>query len=151
MFSLRNLLHQARYVRPIPTLKLHNYCTQVTKESGDDFSETKRRDNINRHQLKTFGGYVFECLPKYIQKVQMTYSGELEILVVPEGILCAIQFLKDHHNCQFEVMSEITSIDVPCRVYRFELIYNLLSLRFNSRIRVSFILIWISKLKYVFR
>merc|ERR1719482_556521 len=48
-----------------------------------------------------------------------------------------INFLKNHHNCQFTNVSDITAIDVPTRQYRFELIYNILSVRYNARIRVK--------------
>lgn len=90
-----------------------------------------------QEQLENFGQYVAECLPKYVQRVQMTPQGELEVLIAPEGVVPVMQFLKDHHNCQFENLSDIAGMDVPTRQYRFEIIYNLLSLRYNSRIRVK--------------
>ncbi|GJQ71048.1 Ndufs3 [Trypoxylus dichotomus] len=99
---------------------------------------TVRKPNlVQRNQLKDFGKYVAECLPKFIQKVQITSGDELELLIAPEGVLPVLQFLKDHHNAQFANLSDITAIDVPSRQYRFEIIYNILSLRFNSRIRVK--------------
>ncbi|KAJ8930266.1 hypothetical protein NQ314_016944 [Rhamnusium bicolor] len=61
-----------------------------------------------REQLKCFGNYVADCIPKFGQKVQMTSCGELEFLVEPEGIQCVIQFLKDHQFCQFEILMDIT-------------------------------------------
>lgn len=61
----------------------------------------------------------------------------MEILIAPEGVVPVLQFLKDHHNAQFVNLADICGMDVPSRHYRFEIIYNLLSLRFNSRIRVK--------------
>ncbi|XP_055370856.1 NADH dehydrogenase [ubiquinone] iron-sulfur protein 3, mitochondrial [Condylostylus longicornis] len=90
-----------------------------------------------RSQLTGFGKYVLECLPKYVQRVQLTSGNELEVLVVPEGITQVLQFLKDHQNSQFTNLVDIAGMDVPCRQYRFEIIYNILSLRYNSRIRVK--------------
>lgn len=87
--------------------------------------------------MTEFGKYVAECLPKYVQKAQLTAGDELEILIVPEGIVPVLQFLKDHHNSQFSNLTDIAGMDIPCRQYRFEVIYNILSLRFNSRIRVK--------------
>uniref|UniRef100_J3JXJ3 NADH dehydrogenase [ubiquinone] iron-sulfur protein 3, mitochondrial n=1 Tax=Dendroctonus ponderosae TaxID=77166 RepID=J3JXJ3_DENPD len=87
--------------------------------------------------LKEFGAYVNECLPKFVQKVQFNHCKELEIMVAPDGLLPTMQFLKDHHNSQMECLMEVCAIDVPGRVFRFELIYNLLSLRYKSRIRVK--------------
>lgn len=97
----------------------------------------RKFDAIQRSQLTDFGKYVAECLPKYVQKVQLTAGDELEILTAPEGVIPVLQFLKDHHNTQFASLVDIAGMDVPTRQYRFEVIYNLLSLRFNSRIRVK--------------
>ena len=45
-------------------------------------------------------------------------------------------FLRDNHNCQFSQLIDITALDIPTKVYRFEVVYILLSLHFNSRIRI---------------
>lgn len=58
-------------------------------------------------------------------------------MICPEGVVPVLQFLKDHHNAQFASLVDIAGMDVPCRQYRFEVIYNLLSLRYNSRIRIK--------------
>ncbi|XP_023020445.1 NADH:ubiquinone oxidoreductase core subunit S3 [Leptinotarsa decemlineata] len=99
---------------------------------------TVRKINVvASSQLSDFGKYVAECLPKYIQKVQITAGDELELLIVPDGVLPVLQFLKDHHNAQFSNLVDIAGMDVPSRSNRFEVIYNILSLRYNSRIRVK--------------
>lgn len=97
----------------------------------------RKPDLLVRSQLKDFGQYVAECLPKFVQKIQLTAGDELEVLVVPDGIIPVLQFLKDHHNAQFASLVDIAGMDVPNRPYRFEVIYNLLSIRFNTRIRVK--------------
>ncbi|KAK9499386.1 hypothetical protein O3M35_002432 [Rhynocoris fuscipes] len=97
----------------------------------------KPESHISRTMLTNFGSYIAECIPKYIQKVQITSGDELEVLIHPEGVLPVLQFLKDHHNAQFVNLVDIAGVDVPSRQYRFEIVYNLLSLRFNSRIRVK--------------
>ncbi|ERL87389.1 NADH dehydrogenase [ubiquinone] iron-sulfur protein 3, mitochondrial [Dendroctonus ponderosae] len=97
----------------------------------------RKSDPVQRSQLKDFGKYVADCLPKYVETAQITHGDELELLISPDGVVPVLQFLKDHHNCQFTNLSDIAGMDVPSRTYRFELIYNLLSLRFNSRIRVK--------------
>jgi len=80
---------------------------------------------------------VAECMPKYVQKVQISAGNELEVLIAPEGVVPVLTFLRDHTNAQFRSLSDLCGMDVPSRPYRFEVIYNLLSLRFNSRIRVK--------------
>lgn len=85
------------------------------------FSATVRKANpLVRTHLTDFGQYVYECLPKYVQKVQLTAGDELEILICPEGIIPVLQFLKDHHNAQFSNLTDIAGMDVPSRPYRFE-------------------------------
>lgn len=97
----------------------------------------KSMDPVARQNLTDFGQYVAECMPKYVQKVQLTAGDELEVLIAPEGVLPVISFLKEHHNAQFASLADIAGLDMPTREYRFEIVYNLLSLRYNSRIRVK--------------
>ncbi|KAM3959387.1 NADH:ubiquinone oxidoreductase core subunit S3 [Aphomia sociella] len=94
-------------------------------------------DPLQKAQLVDFGKYVAECLPKYVQKVQLTAGNELEVLIPPDGVIPVLQFLKDHQSAQFTNLVDIAGMDVPTRTNRFEIIYNLLSLRYNARIRVK--------------
>lgn len=73
-----------------------------------------------RSDLTEFGRYIAECLPKFIQKSQVTVCDELELLVSPIGIVPVLSFLKDHHNAQFENLTDICGMDVPSRECRFE-------------------------------
>ncbi|GAV09013.1 hypothetical protein RvY_18619 [Ramazzottius varieornatus] len=97
----------------------------------------RRHDGKLRENLANFGQFVASCMPRFVQKVLVTGTDELEILIAPEGIVPVIQFLKCHHNCMFWSFIDLAAMDVPTREYRFELIYNLLSLQYNSRIRVK--------------
>ncbi|XP_062610961.1 NADH dehydrogenase [ubiquinone] iron-sulfur protein 3, mitochondrial-like isoform X1 [Saccostrea cucullata] len=89
-----------------------------------------------KKQLEDFGQYVGQCLSKYVQTVRLMSGDELEILIHPEGIVPTLSFLKDHHNSQFTNIVDIACVDVPTRANRFEIVYNLLSIKYNSRIRV---------------
>ncbi|XP_067902540.1 NADH dehydrogenase [ubiquinone] iron-sulfur protein 3, mitochondrial [Heterodontus francisci] len=95
------------------------------------------KNELQRNQLSAFGEYVAEILPKYIQQVQVTCFSELEILIHPDGIIPVLTFLRDHTNAQFKSLADETAVDIPSRPFRFEIVYNLLSLQFNSRIRVK--------------
>ena len=97
----------------------------------------RKFDPVQRQELTEFGKYVAECMPKYVQKVQLTAGDELEILIAPEGVVPVLSFLKDHHNAQFASLADIAGVDIPTREFRFEIVYNLLSLRYNARIRVK--------------
>ncbi|XP_004519897.1 NADH dehydrogenase [ubiquinone] iron-sulfur protein 3, mitochondrial isoform X2 [Ceratitis capitata] len=111
--------------------------TPAAPPAVEDKPTFRKPNEAARIDLSNFGRYVAECLPKYVQKVQLTAGDELEVLIAPEGVVPVLQFLKDNHLAQFSNLVDIAGMDVPSRQYRFEVIYNLLSLRFNSRIRVK--------------
>ena len=92
---------------------------------------------MQRENLTDFGKYVADCMPRFVQKVQLTAGDELEILIAPDGIIPVLSFLKDHHNAQFVSLVDIAGLDMPTRQFRFEVVYNLLSIRYNARIRVK--------------
>jgi NADH/F420H2 dehydrogenase subunit C len=48
-----------------------------------------------------------------------------------------IFYLQKHTLCQFKSLIDITAVDYPDRKERFEVVYQLLSIRFNKRITVK--------------
>jgi NADH-quinone oxidoreductase subunit C len=48
-----------------------------------------------------------------------------------------LRFLRDDPKCRFSVLCDICGVDFPDRPLRFEVVYNLLSLSLNHRIRVK--------------
>ena len=62
---------------------------------------------------------------------------ELCITVPREDICKALTFLRDDQECLFTILIDITAVDFPDRTERFEVVYNLLSMRMNQRIRVK--------------
>mgnify|MGYP001949589023 CR=1 FL=1 len=51
-------------------------------------------------------------------------------------ILNFLTFLKNHTNSQYKVLSDICAVDFPQKENRFEVVYNLLSIAYNSRITI---------------
>jgi len=99
----------------------------------------RKIDQLEKSNLTEFGRYVAECLPKYVQKVQIACGNELEILIAPEGILPVLYFLKDHHACQFANLSDIAGMDIPSRSFRFEVGFYYLLPKCCHKHYVSFI------------
>ncbi|XP_047025147.1 NADH dehydrogenase [ubiquinone] iron-sulfur protein 3, mitochondrial-like [Helicoverpa zea] len=97
----------------------------------------RRHDNAKRQRLYEYGIYVAACLPKWVQKVQLQQTDELEVLIAPEGLFQVLSFMRLHQNACFAQCSSATAIDVPSRPFRFEVEYDLLSFRFGERIRVK--------------
>ncbi|XP_006897371.1 PREDICTED: NADH dehydrogenase [ubiquinone] iron-sulfur protein 3, mitochondrial-like, partial [Elephantulus edwardii] len=87
---------------------------------------------------KRLSSYSFlKKLLAHVQQVQVTCFNELEIYIHPDGIIPELTFLRDHTNAQFRSLADLTAVDIPTRKNRFEIVYNLLSLSFNPRIRVK--------------
>ncbi len=42
------------------------------------------------------------------------------MLIHPEGVIPVLTFLRDHQNAQFRQLVDITALDIPKKVYRFE-------------------------------
>jgi len=63
--------------------------------------------------------------------------GELMVQVRADHIVEVMTFLRDDSNCQFAMLIDICGVDYPDRPHRFEVVYHLLSLRLNQRIRVK--------------
>ena len=76
-------------------------------------------------------------LPKYVQAAQVTHVSELEIMVAPSAIIPVLTFLRDHGPAQFKSLVDVAGVDIISRKNRFEVVYNLLSVANNARIRVK--------------
>ncbi|ROW01346.1 hypothetical protein VMCG_05881 [Cytospora schulzeri] len=86
--------------------------------------------------LHRYGSWLMACLPKYIQQFSV-WKDELTIYICPSGVIPVFSFLKYNTAAEFTQVSTITAVDFPTRDQRFEVVYNLLSVRHNSRIRVK--------------
>ena len=62
---------------------------------------------------------------------------ELCVVVKRASILPVLTFLRDDAACQFRQLVDVCGADYPDRPERFEVVYNLLSLTQNTRIRVK--------------
>lgn len=84
-------------------------------------------------------------LQKYIQYLKgllpirniSIEADEVVILVAPQHLFIVSLFLKNHTQSQFGLLSCISGVDYPHEGQRFEIVYDLLSLRFNTRIRLK--------------
>lgn len=87
-------------------------------------------------ELHKFGKYIMGCLPKYIQQFSV-WKDELTIYIAPSAVRPVMIFLKNHTPAQFKSTMDVTAADYPSRTNRFDVVYNMLSVRHNSRIRVK--------------
>jgi NADH-quinone oxidoreductase subunit C len=86
--------------------------------------------------LRDLGEYVQAAMPEQVESVDASRD-ELVIIVRRESVVRVLTFLRDDVNCQFKQLVDVCGVDYPGRVERFEVVYNLLSLSHNRRIRVK--------------
>ena len=63
--------------------------------------------------------------------------GELTIVVQANSIIRVLTYLRDDTNCLFTMLVDLCGVDYPEREQRFDVVYHLLSVRQNQRIRVK--------------
>ena len=84
-------------------------------------------------------------LSKYLEsgvlddtKIVSNLENDMLILTVnAESIVSVLTFLRDDARCQFKQLIDLTAVDYPENEKRFEVVYNLLSIRYNNRIVVK--------------
>lgn len=62
---------------------------------------------------------------------------ELTVSAPLPRIVEALRFLRDHPDYSFEVLVDLTAVDYPERTQRFDVVYHLLSMSKNRRLRVK--------------
>ena len=63
--------------------------------------------------------------------------GELTVMATPETVVGLLLFLRDDQVCKFSTLIDICGADYPERPKRFDVVYHLLSMYRNQRIRVK--------------
>ena len=86
--------------------------------------------------LHQYGQYLMSCLPKHIQQFTV-WKDELAIYIPPTSVIPVFTFLKYHTAAEYTMVADVTAVDYPTKPKRFEVVYNMLSVRYNSRIRVK--------------
>ncbi len=86
--------------------------------------------------LKDLGEYIATALPNDVIATDVMLD-ELIVSVRGAAIVRVLTFLRDDTNCQFKLLMDLCGVDYPEREQRFEVVYNLLSLKQNQRVRVK--------------
>ena len=92
--------------------------------------------NFSKVLKLDYGNYLISCLPNYINTITFSLK-ELTILVNSNDIHRVLSFLKKDTSSLFDMLIDITVIDYPENDKRFEVVYLLLSLSYNTRIKVK--------------
>ena len=86
-------------------------------------------------RLDALGKTIVSALPGSASAHEVTFN-QLTVAVKAERIVEVVRYLRDDPGCRFISFIEVTAVDYPRREQRFDLIYNLLSPAFNTRVRL---------------
>ena len=86
--------------------------------------------------LEELGQHVASVLSDQVMGNSIAHD-ELMVTARAEQIVKVVTFLRDDPMCLFKVLVDICGTDYPERPKRFDVVYNLLSLVHNQRIRIK--------------
>ncbi|PHS38114.1 MAG: NADH-quinone oxidoreductase subunit C [Robiginitomaculum sp.] len=88
------------------------------------------------NDLENLKGHILAALDSSLNGAHIT-NGELVLEARREDIAGTIAFLRDDPVCKFTTLIDICGVDYPGRERRFDVVYHLLSMQLNHRIRVK--------------
>src|SRR6185437_12565190 len=86
--------------------------------------------------LKILGDHIAQAFPQDVTATAIAHE-ELMVEVRRDAVTRVLAFLRDDPKCLFEVLVDICGVDYPDRPERFDVVYNLLSVKKNLRVRVK--------------
>jgi NADH-quinone oxidoreductase subunit C len=86
--------------------------------------------------LQDLAEYVRAALPGAVTATEIRH-GELCVKVARDALLRVLALLRDDRKCRFTMLCDIAGVDYPDRPSRFDVVYNLLSIGLNQRIRLK--------------
>lgn len=90
---------------------------------------------MDTQALSELAAHIESRMPDAVRSWQIRV-GELTLLAERDHIVPLLRFLRDDQQCNFETFIDVCGVDYPERSERFEVVYHLLSMRMNHRIRV---------------
>ena len=91
---------------------------------------------MNTKALHSLGEDIAQALKNEVSSFAVARD-ELTIEVHADRIQRVLTYLRDDSECKFKTLVDITGVDWPDREPRFDVVYHLLSMHLNQRIRVK--------------
>ena len=85
---------------------------------------------------RELGDFIAAALGGAVEHVEVKL-GELMVTCTPDDLVKVMKLLRNDSNCRFEMLIDVCGVDYPEREKRFDVVYNLLSLKNNQRVRVK--------------
>jgi NADH-quinone oxidoreductase subunit C len=86
--------------------------------------------------LKELGEHIAGLLENEVTGFDVAFD-ELTVFARAEQIVKVLKCLRDDPGCRFSVLVDLCGVDYPGRAKRFDVVYHLLSLHQNHRVRVK--------------
>lgn len=88
-------------------------------------------------ELLELAEMITEKLSSAVLSSAVNPVGELVLTVAPQRIAECAELLRTDRSCRFSTLVDITAVDYPGREKRFDVVYHLLSMYSNQRIRLK--------------
>lgn len=76
-------------------------------------------------------------MPKWIARLEVVRHELVLVLQDVSYVLPCLTVCNLHTNMQCKMLIDVTAVDYPSRAQRFEVVYNLLSVQYNMRLRIK--------------
>ena len=87
--------------------------------------------------LHELGEHIKSARPDCVLDYHVSPVGELTMQIALSSLVSLCEFLKSDRNCQFSTLVDITAVDYPAREVRYDVVYHLLSMYQNHRVRLK--------------
>ena len=86
--------------------------------------------------LEELGAHIASSMTSAVEAHAVSF-GELTVNARAEQIVAVLTFLRDDPRCRFTTFIDLCGADYPERPKRFDVVYHLLSMQLNQRIRIK--------------
>lgn len=97
--------------------------------------DTLNENTSNIDEVLSFERSVSKLLANLAERVQ-SINGQLVYRCVLDKLFETLVLLKNTETLSFSQLTDLTAVDYPDRIQRFELVYQLLSIENNKRVRI---------------
>ena len=101
--------------------------TEIMTDAGDDQKGHSPFQAMAEHIRDSGAAMVLAC---------DVVRGEIEVKVNASDVAAALALFRDDRQAAFTQLIDLTAVDYPDRKYRFDMIYQMLSMQNNMRLRL---------------
>ena len=91
---------------------------------------------VVKSPLELLGEYIAHTVSDRVIDHYVAF-GELTVVTDVQHIVPLLMFLREDESCKFTQLMDVCGVDYPNRVKRFEVVYQLMSITKNLRLRVK--------------